>query len=267
MYGQLQLQNLLEKEIKRSEDLLERLEARMLQLPEGSLHIKGGYLYRLIRKDGKLKYLTIPYGYRGREKLIQELQEKRYAAGAIPILKKNLKTYRKALKRLDVYDPQQLKQELPEVYRGFDCSRISLRGDIDPHDWAARPYDKSRSRPEDLIYKSEGGILTRSKAEADIATKLEQTGLRFRYEELIRVGNRIMAPDFAVLHPAERRVKYWEHLGMMDNPRYAEKAMDRLCAYAANGIRTGDNLIITWETRAYPLLFEQINACIRQYLS
>ena len=89
------------------------------------------------------------------------------------------------------------------------------------------------------------------------ASNLEEECLR--YEEMICVDGRWMAPDFTILCIVERRVKYWEHFGMMDDPSYAAAAMDKLCHYAHNGIRMGDNLIVTWETSERPLLFDDIN--------
>lgn len=266
MYGEMKLRNLLESEVVRIEKLLPGLEKRLCALPKGALYRRGKYLYRIYYEDGKQRQLMIPDGFEERELLIKELQERRYLSRAIPMLKRNLKTYRSCLKKSRIYDPQELKKTLPSVYGSYDCSRICLAGDIDPRKWAAEKYECNTSYRENLIFRSEGGLLTRSKAEANIATKLEQYHQIFRYDEVIYVGARKMSPDFSILHSKERRIKYWEHFGLMDDPAYAARAMDKLCNYASNGIRMGDNLIVTWESRRNPLSFERINACIREYL-
>lgn len=266
MYTELQLIKLLEAEADRIQKLLPLLEGRLAGLPEGSLHTKGKYVYRAYYENGKQRQIIIPEGFEERKLLIRELQERRYIKKAIPILRGNLKKCRQCLNGFSPYDLQKLKKQLPDAYGDFDCSDLCLKGDIEPQAWRAAEYERNMSFPENLIYKSEGGILTRSKAEADIATKLEQYGLMFRYDEVIWVGERKVSPDFSVFHPTERRIKYWEHFGRMDSPEYAVKAMDKLCNYAHNGINMGDNLIVTWECRTRPLSFGQINACIEQYL-
>lgn len=266
MYREKQLRNLLEAEVTRIEKALPGLEKRFRALPQGALYRRGKYLYRIYYEEGKQRQLIIPDGFEERELLIKELQERRYLSKVIPMLKQNLKNYRSCLKKCRIYDPQKLKETLPAVYGSYDCSRICLAGDIDPRKWAAERYEHNTAYRENLIFSSEGGILTRSKAEADIATKLEQYQQIFRYDEVIYVGARRMSPDFSILHSRERRVKYWEHFGLMDEPAYAARAMEKLCDYASNDIRMGDNLIVTWESRRKPLSFERINACIREYL-
>ena len=59
----------------------------------------------------------------------------------------------------------------------------------------------------------------------------------------------------------------WELIDELRERRYISAAMDKICHYAENGIRAGDELIVTWETRKRPLLFEQINACIDRYFT
>ncbi len=266
MFKQMQVRKLVSDEAERTGKLLADMEMRARRLPQGSLCENKGYLYRVFYEAGKRRQVIIPKGFEGREELVDELRERRYLSEAIPVLRGNLECCDRFAKGFRPYDPWEIGRGLPSVYGGYDRGKLLLPGDVDPEAWAAERYEINDGFPEGKLYSSEGGVWTRSKAEADIATKLEQHGLVFRYEELIHVGGRVMSPDFSVLHPVERRVKYWEHLGMMDDPEYAARAVEKLCHYGEWGIRLGDELIVTWETRGRPLLFSQINGCIERYL-
>ena len=163
------------------------------------------------------------------------------------------------------YDPYQIRAELPDYYRDFNLRDLLLEGDLSPEQWETENYEQNTIFPEARRYFSEGGLAVRSKAEAEIATKLEQYGLKFRYEPILFLENHRAAPDFEILHPVQRRILLWEHFGKMDDPDYAAEAMKKLNRYARNGYRLGDNLIMTWETKSMPLRFSHINGTIQYY--
>ena len=53
---------------------------------------------------------------------------------------------------------------------------------------------------------------------------------------------------------------------MMDDPEYVRKAMSRIDEFEENGIRLGENLIYTWETKSQPLNPHVIRKKINKYL-
>ena len=59
---------------------------------------------------------------------------------------------------------------------------------------------------------------------------------------------------------------YWEHLGMMDDPSYVEKSLQKITLYEQNGIFPGENLILTYETRKNPMNQKIIRLMIQRYL-
>lgn len=75
-----------------------------------------------------------------------------------------------------------------------------------------------------------------------------------------------MYPDFTVLNVKLREELYWEHLGMMDDPVYAENAVQKIASYEQNEIFPGDKLILTYETQKNPLNQKQIMRIIHHYL-
>lgn len=265
MFQQNRLMDLLHKEQLRTESLLERLEQRKRQLPQGSLVYKNGSYYRAVTEKGKRMQLIIPKDFPDYDAFIGELKEARYISKAIPLLRKNAACCMQAEQRMRRYDPYQIRMELPDYYRDFDPQCLLLEGDLSPEQWEAKNYEQNTGFSEERRYFSEGGLAVRSKAEAEIATKLEQCRLKFHYEPILFLGNHRVAPDFEIFHPVQRRILLWEHFGKMDDPDYAAEAMKKLNRYARNGYRLGDNLIMTWETKNMPLNFSHINWTIQHY--
>lgn len=57
---------------------------------------------------------------------------------------------------------------------------------------------------------------------------------------------------------------YWEHLGMMDDSEYAEKAIRKISEYQRNNIFPGNQLIISAETMSIPVNTQEIRALIEE---
>lgn len=53
---------------------------------------------------------------------------------------------------------------------------------------------------------------------------------------------------------------------MMDNPAYAEKAVNKIHTYEQNGIFQGEDLLFTYETSKSPLSQKGIMRMIQRYL-
>ena len=70
-------------------------------------------------------------------------------------------------------------------------------------------------------------------------------------------------PDFTILQVESRKEIYWEHLGMMDNSEYCERALQKLNAYMKSDICLGDRLLISYETSKRPLDTKVLDKIIR----
>lgn len=267
MYKQKQLLAQIKEEVGRYEALIHDLEFRKAQLPDGSLIYKRGSYYRAVKFKGKNRQILIPENLSEAQRLIDELKERRYTKKALPVLKRNLKLLQQVIERMELYDAAKIEDSLPSYYKGLNHTAFLLKGDIYPEQWSSIPYDRNLSHPDDLLYQSEGGQLTRSKAEAEIATILEQKGIFFRYEPKLQRGWHCYYPDFCAAHPVHRKQIYWEHFGKMDDPAYVANTMDKLRVYSEHGYRLGDNLIATWETKTAPLTFQHIKERVDVYLS
>lgn len=128
-------------------------------------------------------------------------------------------------------------------------------------EYISNPFYESR---ENLL--TEQGEIVKSKSELIIANLLFQAGVPYRYEFPLSLGRQgTVYPDFMILNKRLRKEILWEHLGMMDIPEYAEKAVRKITAYEENGYFPGENLILTMETRGQPLDVRLVKKLIRKY--
>lgn len=222
---------------------------------------KDGRLFKVTEDKGKIKQVKLDTNNLEDQKTIARLKYKRHIKAAVPILSEWIKHIKSLLDHVSVYDPVRIEKQLKEQYHGLEDLPVFLEGDINPETWG-----NSSSPPmyeEGLIHPSQNGLMTRSKSEAQIASAYELQGWKFMYEPVVKlVDGRVLRPDFAVLHPRKRKVVYHEHLGMMDDPDYAMKAIRKLNDYGDAGIVLGDNLVVTAETKNHPLTFQDINELI-----
>ena len=74
-------------------------------------------------------------------------------------------------------------------------------------------------------------------------------------------------PDFYVLNSRTRKAYFWEHLGMMDNPEYCWKNINRFMRILDAGYIIGEDLVVTHEDKKHPLMTEDIDRIIEKYLT
>ena len=82
----------------------------------------------------------------------------------------------------------------------------------------------------------------------------------------LKLGKGIIRyPDFTILKKKTREVYYFEHFGMMDNDEYRSKCFDKIDEYRKNGIYSGKNLIVTFETENIHLDIKGIREMLRDF--
>ena len=74
------------------------------------------------------------------------------------------------------------------------------------------------------------------------------------------------APDFTLLDVRRRKDILWEHFGKIDDPEYAQRSIKKLVEYENAGYYPGENMIVTFETRTFPLTPKEIKQVISHYL-
>lgn len=98
-----------------------------------------------------------------------------------------------------------------------------------------------------LVHKTVRGELVRSKSEVIIANALYYHHLEYVYEPELTLEGRVKRPDFKVVDDDTGEEWYWEHCGMMDDPKYRKRWEDKKAFYKKNGIEKGKNLIVTYD--------------------
>ena len=133
--------------------------------------------------------------------------------------------------------------------------------------WQEATYQKKPFAEGTAELYTVKGERVRSKSEKILADFFEREGIPYRYEYPVKLaGNQIIHPDFMLLNIRTRKEYFLEHLGMMDDPKYAADAVIRLEEMAKQGIVIGRNLLITMETKNHPLNMNYVQKTIEQNL-
>ncbi len=151
----------------------------------------------------------------------------------------------------------------PEYIKLLSGHFVSL--DSDFNSWVSETYEKNNNYPEGLKFKTNSGILVRSKSELIIANILSENQIPFRYECSLNLGGVVIYPDFTIMHPKTNKIFYWEHFGMMDNLTYANNVTNKLHTYISNNICPTINLITSYETKENPLDVGLIEELVKYY--
>jgi exodeoxyribonuclease V alpha subunit len=122
-----------------------------------------------------------------------------------------------------------------EQFRRPDASETLARN-TNLFTLAMRPEEVGFPYPQALIHRTGEGVLVRSKSEVIVAETLSRLGITYRYEERLPARDDpkdFRLPDFTVIYEGE--TWYWEHLGMLSVPSYAESWERKRTWYEANG--------------------------------
>lgn len=122
-----------------------------------------------------------------------------------------------------------------ERFRSPETSE-TMRRNTNLFGLAVRPDGLGVPFPERLIHRTSSGILVRSKSEVIVANILSTLGASFKYELRLEARDDprdFRLPDFTVW--AEGETWYWEHLGMLSVPSYAEGWERKRAWYERNG--------------------------------
>ena len=242
------------KELNARLDLLtksiEDIEKKNQTFPDGRINVRVHQHRSYYYLDGgksKDRYLT-----RKDATLIEQLIQKNYLNKVL----KDAKTEQKAiLKMLELY-PETVAED---VYDSLSEGRkkyatpINICDDAFAQKWMNTPYKRKPFKKGMPKFYTLKGECVRSKSEAMIADRLFARGIPYRYECPLKVGNKIIHPDFTILRMSDRKILYYEHCGKMDDADYKENMVERANDYSEAGIVLGDRLFYTFESDMTPL--------------
>lgn len=223
------------------------LTQELVKLPEGRIKTS---------REGKSYYTGKKGQYKSAAKdieFITQLRRRRLIEEKLRRIEKNLHWQEKTLIHYKPYDDDSVMRDLPKAYQEMETEqresiqRIPLENLTDYH-------------AEELVHRTASGELRRSKSEVIISMLLDAYGVNYTYEERLywpfgmsweaeqfkaAVGLRdSVLPDFTIILPDGERM-YWEHLGLLNKPEYAEDWMRKMLFYHWLGIDHGRNMIVT----------------------
>ncbi len=242
------------KELNARLDLLtksiEDIEKKSKSFPEGWIITrsrKGKTYYYSANYKSKEQYLSSKDA-----SLIGQLIQKDYLNKVL----KDAKTERAAiLKMLRLY-PETVAEDvydsLPEGRKQY-ATPINICDEAFAQKWMQTPYKRKPFKKGAPVFTTIKGERVRSKSEAMIADRLFARGIPYRYECPLKVGKKVIHPDFTVLRMSDRKILYHEHCGKMDDEEYKEDMVERANGYSEAGIILGDRLFYTFESEKTPL--------------
>ncbi len=241
---------------------IKAIEQKINCFPEGRITIKhhNSASNYYLQSENVQKYLNKS------DKLIGELIQKEYLQNVLDALKREASFLEAALKKYPVLTAEEIYSTLPydrQVY----AKPITLSDEQFVERWLSQPYKRKPISSEAPAFITMKGDKVRSKSEMIIADRLWINGIPYKYECPLKIGNKVIHPDFTILRISDRKTLYHEHCGMMDNQKYSDDFANRINLYANAKITIGDNLFLTFETAAAPLntslLDELINKLFR----
>ncbi|WP_276873817.1 hypothetical protein [Levyella massiliensis] len=163
-------------------------------------------------------------------------------------------------------------EEIDATYEMMDVSKQPLVQHITRtkreklEDWLAKPYTPLNFAQGATFYRTKNGETVRSKSEKILADLFYDNHIVYKYECPLQVGALIFHPDFTFFDAIHDEELYWEHLGMMGNPDYQNRAHQKIRYYQKHNFIVGKNLIVSAETEALPLDIEEVETLVREHL-
>lgn len=134
-------------------------------------------------------------------------------------------------------------------------------------EWKNKYFTPLSFRKEEKQFITNNKELVRSKSEKILADLFSSYNLIYKYEcPLFLDKYDPIYPDFTFICPYIKHEIYWEHFGMIDNPEYAIKAIEKIRDYAKQGILLGDRLFVSFETNKKPLDVDAVKKTIESFL-
>ena len=271
MSSDVALMKCLEAEKEKISTVMDYIQNNVGKYPDGKLYVsisKGNeqYYYLDSKKDESGKKKTNGKYIRKGSDLPKKIAQRDYEQAMYKILKKRDRAIQSVLNIYRNTDPT-------APLKKMHAARIKLITPLFSTDeeyaenWQNQVY-RGKQLGENVpeIYTAKGERV-RSKSEKILADLFERNKIPYRYEYPLELQNgNVIYPDFMLLNKSTRKEYYLEHLGMMDDPQYAENAVKRIALYERNDMYPGEKLLITSETRSTPLNTALVTQLIHHYL-
>lgn len=256
----------ISQDLKTRIELLSRsireIENKIEHLPEGRAkikHINKKYYYYHAGISQRERYLSA-----ADTALISDLVQKDYLKRVLKQIKCELSAIEKMQKLYPETIAEDVFDSLSDARKQY-ARPINVCDDAYAERWMAVPYKRKPFKKDAPEFYTLKGERVRSKSEVIIADRLRAQGIPYRYEYPLKVGNRIIHPDFTILRMSDRKILYHEHCGKMNDPQYTDDLIIRAKDYNRTGIILGDKLFFTFESETTPLDMKMLDNIISQH--
>ena len=125
---------------------------------------------------------------------------------------------------------------------------------------------KNKFYEQNLIHKTLKGDLVRSKSEVIVADALFRAGILYEYEKPLDLGEgKPKSPDFTIEDAESGITYYWEHCGMLGEPGYRKRWLEKKELYLRHVIEEGKNLIVSEDNLDGSINSQRIEELIKKY--
>lgn len=237
--------------------------------------VKGSLV--IIKRNNKVYYYN--YVYDKKKRKYKKVYLRKDDIDTITFLaqksyyKKVLEEYRSKLKHLSKLIKLYKEDRILNEYLSYDQYRKDLVNPIEipfeeaTRKWAKEIYLKKEFEDNSPIILTKNKERVRSKSEKILADLFFDNGLTYKYEYPLLLKNGLeIRPDFTFISPNDNKKIYWEHFGMMDDPKYIKNFKRKIETYAKNDILIGKNLIVSFELSTTLPDIEYINKMIKLHL-
>lgn len=254
----------IRKDLETRYELLSRsindIEKKIRLFPEGWVSIRS-------RNDRYYYYLS---GYNSDDKYLKDkeqidtLLQKDYLKKVLRQAKRELSAIEKMSKLYPSTLAEDVFDQLSEG-RKSHIKPINVYDDAYAQKWMEAPYKRKPFKKDMPEFYTTKGERVRSKSEIIIADRLRANGIPYRYECPLKVGKKIIHPDFTILRMSDRKILYHEHCGKMDDPKYIEDMLTRGKDYSLEDVLLGDRLFYTFESDTTPLDVAMLDMLIKKH--
>lgn len=244
------------------------LEERVENSPRGRIQStlsKKKYPQFYIFEETKQGYEK-RYARKAEMGLVRKIAQREYDEEVLKIVRERRTKIEEFIGNMD-------KRSLEDIYNNSCASRKML---ITPIEWSDDEYiekwiekmelnGNTYPKPSNII--TEKGEQVRSKTEKIIADKLYYNNIPYVYEpKIVLQDGRCLFPDFCMLNLRLRKTFYLEHFGMMDNPEYSARTVEKIEEYQRCGYWQGKNMLYTFETQNRMPDMRNLDNMIKTYL-
>ena len=269
MEGGVLLKDLYEALIARRMDLETMIEDKqnaLKEVPEGYLRVnlrsdRNGWQYYHVKESGDKNGTYIKAEEMN---LAKRLAQKEYD-------KKVLRQAQKELAKVKQCEAVYRDGKAEDIYQNLSPQRQKIVIPIKTTtEQFVEEWKKTGKAEKKLLYDmpeyyTENDEQVRSKSEVLIANMLIHYKIPYQYEKPLELpGMGTIYPDFTILDVKNRRELYWEHLGMMGNEDYLEKALRKITKYEQHQYYLGERLFISYETELQPLNMKVVEQNIKR---